>query len=146
MMEHLEISNAAKEVLCMCEYIEPEVTMKIPFDFIMKLKELASNANIDVRLDYSKKLSEQNISETAKDMLALIYYSYIATETEKVELKEHWDKNEKKYKEYIKEKYAPEKIFKKQEKIDTKDNEIIVYNKSFISRIIEKIKGMFNKN
>ena len=66
MMEQVEISNAAKEVLCLCEYFDPEINMKIPENFLLKLKELASASNIIVSIDYKKKLTEQNISETAK--------------------------------------------------------------------------------
>ncbi len=92
-MEQTEIYNAAQEVLCILEYLDPEITMKIPENFILKLKDLASKATIIVKLDFNKDLSEQNISETAKDLLALIYYSYIATDDEKEELKEHWNEN-----------------------------------------------------
>lgn len=142
-MEQVEISNAAKEVLCLCEYFDPEINMKIPENFLLKLKELASTSNIIVSIDYKKKLTEQNISETAKDILALIYYSYIAKPEEKFKIKEAWDKNDAKYRAYIKEKYDPEKIFKKETKVEEKNNEVIVYNQSFISKIIEKIKRIF---
>lgn len=141
MMEQVEISNAAKEVLCLCEYFDPEINMKIPENFLLKLKELASASNIIVSIDYKKKLTEQNISETAKDILALIYYSYIAKPEEKI--KEAWDKNDAEYRAYIKEKYDPEKILKKEAKVEEKNNEVIVYNQSFISKIIEKIRRIF---
>ena len=143
MMEQVEISNAAKEVLCLCEYFDPEINMKIPENFLLKLKELASTSNIIVSIDYKKKLTEQNISETAKDILALIYYSYIAKPEEKIKIKEAWDKNDAEYRAYIKEKYDPERIFKKEAKVEEKNNEVIVYNQSFISKIIEKIRRIF---
>lgn len=145
MMEQVEINNAAKEVLYLCEYFDPEINMKIPENFLLKLKELASTSNIIVSIDYKKKLTEQKISETAKDILALIYYSYIAEPEEKSKIKEAWDKNEAKHKAYIKEKYNPEKIFKEQAKVAEKNNEVIVYNQSFISKIIEKIKRIFKQ-
>lgn len=115
-MEQVEISNAAKEVLCLCEYFDPEINMKIPENFLLKLKELASTSNIIVSIDYKKKLTEQNISETAKDILALIYYSYIAEPEEKSKIKEAWDKNEAEHKAYIKEKYNPEKFLRSKQK------------------------------
>ena len=52
-MEQVEISNAAKEVLCLCEYFDPEINMKIPENFLLKLKELASTSNIIVSIDLS---------------------------------------------------------------------------------------------
>ena len=42
MMEQVEISNAAKEVLCLCECFAPEINMKMPENFLLKLKELIS--------------------------------------------------------------------------------------------------------
>lgn len=48
-----------------------------------------------------------------------------------------------KYRAYIKEKYDPEKIFKKETKVKEKNNKVIVYNQGFISKIIEKIKTVF---
>ena len=50
-----------------------------------------------------------------------------------------------KYRAYIKEKYDPERIFKKEAKVEEKNNEVIVYNQSFISKIIEKIKRIFKQ-
>lgn len=145
MMEQVEINNAAKEVLYLCEYFDPEINMKIPENFLLKLKELASTSNIIVSIDYKKKLTEQKISETAKDILALIYYSYIAEPEEKSKIKEIWDKNDAEHKAYIKEKYDPKRIFKEQAKVEEKNNEVIVYNQSFISKIIEKIKRIFKQ-
>lgn len=145
MMEQVEISNAAKEVLCLCECFAPEINMKMPENFLLKLKELASTSNIIVSIDYKKKLTEQKISETAKDILALIYYSYIAEPEEKSKIKETWDKNDAEHKAYIKEKYDPKRIFKEQAKVEEKNNEVIVYNQSFISKIIEKIKRIFKQ-
>lgn len=92
-MEKQEIYNASLEVLRVIEFFEPNISMRISKDFILKLKKLASKANIEIKINPEKRLSEQNISETAKDLIALIYYSYIATDTEKITLKECWYKN-----------------------------------------------------
>ena len=73
-MEQIEISNAANEVLSICEYINPKFVAKIPTDFMIKLKELATNSNNCIKIDINKKLSEQEISETGKDLITLIYY------------------------------------------------------------------------
>lgn len=116
-MEQIEISNAANEVLSICEYINPKFVAKIPTDFMIKLKELATNSNNCIKIDINKKLSEQEISETGKDLITLIYYSYLATEEEKQQLQESWNKNDSIYAEYIKQKYDPNNIFKKQENV-----------------------------
>lgn len=143
-MEQIEISNAANEVLSICEYINPKFVAKIPTDFMIKLKELATNSNNCIKIDINKKLSEQEISETGKDLITLIYYSYLATEEEKQQLQESWNKNDSNYAEYIKQKYDPNNIFKKQENVKNDNKEIIEYKKNFITRILEKLRNKFN--
>lgn len=142
-MEQIEISNAANEVLSICEYINPKFVAKIPTDFMIKLKELATNSNNCIKIDINKKLSEQEISETGKDLITLIYYSYLATEEEKQQLQESWNKNDSNYAEYIKQKYDPNNIFKKQENVKNDNKEIIEYKKNFITRILEKLRNKF---
>ncbi len=142
-MEQIEISNAANEVLSICEYINPKFVAKIPTDFMIKLKELATNSNNCIKIDINKKLSEQEISETGKDLITLIYYSYLATEEEKQQLQESWNKNDSIYAEYIKQKYDPNNIFKKQENVKNDNKEIIEYKKNFITRILEKLRNKF---
>lgn len=142
-MEQIEISNAANEVLSICEYINPKFVAKIPTDFMIKLKELATNSNNCIKIDINKKLSKQEISETGKDLITLIYYSYLATEEEKQQLQESWNKNDSIYAEYIKQKYDPNNIFKKQENVKNDNKEIIEYKKNFITRILEKLRNKF---
>lgn len=142
-MEQIEISNAANEVLSICEYINPKFVAKIPTDFMIKLKELATNSNNCIKIDINKKLSEQEISETGKALITLIYYSYLATEEEKQQLQESWNKNDSIYAEYIKQKYDPNNIFKKQENVKNDNKEIIEYKKNFITRILEKLRNKF---
>ena len=142
-MEQIEISNAANEVLSICEYINPKFVAKIPTDFMIKLKELATNSNNCIKIDINKKLSEQEISETGKDLITLIYYSYLATEEEKQQLQESWNKNDSIYAEYIKQKYDPNNIFKQQENVKNDNKEIIEYKKNFITRILEKLRNKF---
>ena len=142
-MEQIEISNAANEVLSICEYINPKFVAKIPTDFMIKLKELATNSNNCIKIDINKKLSEQEISETGKDLITLIYYSYLATEEEKQQLQESWNKNDSIYAEYIKQKYDPNNIFKKQGNVKNDNKEIIEYKKNFITRILEKLRNKF---
>lgn len=110
---------------------------------MIKLKELATNSNNCIKIDINKKLSEQEISETGKDLITLIYYSYLATEEEKQQLQESWNKNDSIYAEYIKQKYDPNNIFKKQENVKNDNKEIIEYKKNFITRILEKLRNKF---
>ena len=45
--------------------------------------------------------------------------------------------------EYIKQKYDPNNIFKKQENVKNDNKEIIEYKKNFITRILEKLRNKF---
>lgn len=92
-MEEMDIYNGAKEVLALLEYFAPNILDSIPEKFNFTLKYLASKANVYVKIDYNKKLNEQKMSEAAKVLISLIYYSYIATDEEKNRIKENWENN-----------------------------------------------------
>ena len=51
---------------------------------------------IEVNIDISKELEEQNISQESKDMISLLYYKYIADDDEKIELIKIWSNNDNK--------------------------------------------------
>lgn len=92
-VQEMEIYNASKEVLELLGYFAPDILDCIPQNFNFMLKDLASKANICVKINYNKRLDEQNISETGKDLIALIYYSYVVEDEEKIRIKENWENN-----------------------------------------------------
>lgn len=94
-MEEEKICDGAKEVLILLEYMSPDITNKIPEDFIIKLKELSANSDKLVQINPNKDLIDQEISEEAKDILTLIYYSYFADKEEQKELQTIWKENDK---------------------------------------------------
>lgn len=110
-----EISEVAKETVYVLKYFNPMFISKIPASVLKGLRELAQKSSFDVRcnIDGNKKLSEQDISEETKDLISLIYYSYIATEEEKKQMIEVWNKNELSYQKEMSEKYNLDKIFKR---------------------------------
>ncbi len=58
-------------------------------------------------------LEKQNLQEDTWNLIAIIYLKYLCEyEEEKKELEKIYDENEKIYREEIKEKYNPEKIFR----------------------------------
>jgi hypothetical protein len=57
---------------------------------------MAADSKIEVSIDISKGLEEQDISQECKDMISLIYYKYIADNDEKKELIKIWAENDKK--------------------------------------------------
>lgn len=145
-----EISNVAKETVEILNYFDTDFVSKISPNFINSLKELAQNSNIIVKIDKNKKLNEQNISEESKDLISLIYYNYIATKEKKKEILKIWNKNEELYQKNINEKYSIDNIFKKSNIKDFEQEDskslAIIQNQSYIQKIINFLKRIFNKN
>lgn len=139
MTSQAEISDVARETVYILEYFNPEFIAKIPTNFLNTLKELSQKSNIPVSIDRNKKLKEQEVLGETKDLISLIYYSYIATEEQKKELTELWSKNELLYQEELREKYNPDNIFKKKPKKE-ENVQMIVYKKNIFQRILDKIK------
>ena len=121
MTNQVEISNVAKETLYILEYFNPEFVAKIPLNFKNDLKDIAKNSNMTIRIEENRKLKEQPILEETKELIALIYYSYVATEEQKKKLTEIWSENEKVFQEELREKYNPDNIFKKNNKFQEKE-------------------------
>ena len=92
-------------------------------------------------------IEKQNLQEETWNLIAMIYLKYLCEdEEEKKELEQIYDENEKKYREEMKEKYNPEKIFKEREKQQVIQNlPIKVQKESFIQKIIKFINKLFHK-
>lgn len=141
-----EINDVCKEVLTILAYFNVELIEKIPDKVFKKLKEQAKDSKADFYIDTEKSLDEQNISEECKDLIALLYYNYVADEHEKNQLSEIWNKNENKYQEKLREKYNPDGIFQnnineisKIENTSLANNSMIEYKKETIFDKIKKI-------
>lgn len=148
----INYTNVFKETLEVLKHFDSEFLSKIPNEFLNAMKEFASKSTITVNIDTSKNLIEQDISEECKEMISLIFYSYIATKEEKEELTELWNVNEEAYQKGLKEKYNVDNIFENSKKdIETESaenskKELVEYKeKNFFQKIIEKIKNWFIK-
>lgn len=150
-MEQQKINHIAKEAVCILTYFNPNFTDKIPHYVINKLEKLAEKSARVLKIDKNKTLKEQDILPETKDLIALIYYSYIATEGEKEEILQIWNENEILYQEKIKKKYNLENIFRKEkskkENSKEENNKAMVeYKKSTFQKIFDKIREIFNIN
>lgn len=140
------MNDVAKEVFWVLYYFDNELIKKIPVKFLTYIKELATKSDKEVNIDIQKELDEQNISEESKDLIALIYYSYIANKEEKEKIEELWNENERRYNEELNKKYNPENIFERH--IENKENEnnknvqvyMTEYKNSIFRNILNKIK------
>lgn len=148
-MEQIKINDVAKETVMVLKYFEENFTSKIPSKFILLLNRLAQESNIDVYIDKGKKLNEQNISEECKDLISLMYYSYIADETEKEEIGKIWRQNEELYQNKLKEKFDYDNMFKnnlENKLVDNKALPTIISKPSLIQRIVKALKSFFRIN
>lgn len=147
--------NVSKETLEVLKYFDSAFISKIPESFLRAMKDLASKAVVDVKIDTTKSLKEQNISEDCKDMIALIYYNYVATKPERLEITEIWKNNEKVYQKALYEKYNPDNVFENtiDERLSNSGNitqqtenlPAVVEEKNVIQKIISFIKNIFKK-
>lgn len=143
-----EMSKTAVEVLTVLEYVDYELREEIPISIYNYLKELAYKSNYNFEFDENKSLREQNISEQSKDFLSLIYYSYIAENSEKQQLEDIWKENEDIYRNTIdknlnfKNINTPEIVIEDSVKQEV---EMMLYKESFFSKIISKLKSIIKK-
>lgn len=137
---------AYKEVIEVLKYTKREDVNKIP-KYRILLWKTNMKKDYDFKIDKSKPLEEQNLSSEARAIIANIFKKYWATDYEKQRIleKEKYDLEQIEKEKY--EKYNPDNIFKNR-KIEQSNNEVslIESKKSFITRIIDKIKNFFIKS
>lgn len=146
-------SEAAVEVLDILNHMNAKDLAKVSKKFITFLNENASRDYI-CNLDYSKKLNDMDLKKETRGLLAVMYRSYWCPEEELEDLQAKLYENEQKYQNELREKYNPDNIFKKhnkieklgEEKIEENNLNITMYKESFFKKIINKIKKFFNKN
>ena len=141
--------NAYTEVWTILKYVSKTDMEKIPKKLI---KFFADNRNKAYNFKYnpSKNINEQNISETAKYIIAILFRDYWATPEQKNKIlaKEKYDLEKIEEDKGIK---YNKNIFEERQKkdesyIEKRENEIVVVKKNFIQKILEKINNIFNKN
>ncbi len=139
-----KINDICKEVLTILAFLNGELIEKIPTKVFQKLTELAAESKCSYYISTKKNLNEQNISEESKDLIALLYYNYMADENEKNELLKIWNENEKEYQKKLNEKYNIDNIFKKTNKqdyvniekiADNDETSLIQYKETFFTKL-----------
>lgn len=145
MKETNDFNDISNEVLTVLSYWDKNLIMKIPNSLITELAINSADSSKKCHIDPNKKLEEQDILEESKDLIALMYYSFIADEYEKAEIRKKWNINEEQYLKELYNKYNPENIFKDKEKTDneatTESTELIEYKEDnpfikFIKKIL----------
>lgn len=114
-MVSVEYANAYSEVLEILKYISKEDYEKIPNSKI-ELFETNHNKEYIFKYNPNKTLDEQNVSKTAKAIIAILFRDYWATEIqkEKIITKQNYDRMQ--LEEKKKERYNSDNIFKNNKK------------------------------
>lgn len=158
-MADIQYANAYTEVLDILKYISKEDYEKIPKSKI-KVFEENSNKNYSFTYDKNKTLDEQNVSEIAKAIIAILFRDYWATKEQRyVIIKKQQEIKEQKQKELMakfeQNKNISEKDLKKVNVASDLDLDIDyellgtnmqLYKKEegFFEKLVNKIKGLLN--
>jgi len=158
-MVDIQYANAYTEVLNILKYISKEDYEKIPKSKI-KVFEENSNKNYSFTYDKNKTLDEQNVSEIAKAIIAILFRDYWATKEQRyVIIKKQQEIKEQKQKELMakfeQNKNISEKDLKKVNVASDLDLDIDyellgtnmqLYKKEegFFEKLVNKIKGLLN--
>lgn len=141
-MINTEYKIAYSEVLEILKYISKEEFNKVPQDMLDMFKNNASNENQFI-YDPDKTLQEQNVSEIARAIIAILFRDYWATESQRQKIKNKQNFDREKIREEI---YSADNIFQKhsiqqKENFATKEIAMVEYKES----IFAKIKNWFKR-
>ena len=142
-----ENSIAITEVLHILKYLPDSLTSNIPTKFLNFLNE-NSIPNYKPDFDLSKGLDNVKLKHKTKILLAIIYRNYICSEQERLDYDKILIQNENEYQIKLKEKYNTDNIFKEtktEKNISDNNNELVIYKKSYFTRIKDFIKKIFHK-
>lgn len=133
-----EYKIAYSEVLEILKHISKEEFNKIPADIVEMFKANCSNENEFV-YDPSRSLQEQNVSEIARTIIAILFRDYWATEVQKERILAKQNFDREKIKQEI---YNPDNLFKNRQTIaeeKVKEQQLIIYKESIGKRIFYRI-------
>ena len=154
-MTNTRTKEVYSEVNSFLNLLLEEDRIKIP----LKLRKLINDERLkDYNPQYSfeKPIDEQEISDEALAMIALLHINYWCNDNEEKErINNILKNNEDKYQAELLEKYNPDNLFKKQKSeilnlennTITEETAIIEYKQNnFLKKIFDKIKHLFKKN
>lgn len=142
-----EYKIAYSEVLEILKYVSKEEFNKIPSNMIEMFKINSSNEK-NFRYNPEKSLKEQNVSETARTIIAILFRDYWATSEQKEKILDFQNNEREKNRQ---EKYNSDNLFRKHQQnefveknIKNEEISIVEYKQTLLKRIIDKIKNIFH--
>lgn len=140
-----EYRIALSEVNALLKLSNMEVVHNVPYK-LRKYIVQNMDKTFKVNVDMSKSLEDQNISNKAKNILALVYRDYLVTNEEKKQLIINEKQMQTERQKQIRELYNPENVFKKNYEINEQQGStamIVIKEKNIFSKILHKIKSFF---
>lgn len=150
-MKNLDYGIAYAEVLEVLKYVSLDDYNKIPKKFITFMEENCDE-NSTFTYNIAIPFEKQNLSNDTKNILAMLYRLFWASEEDKKRF-EYIDKQNIQKRKELNEKYSPENVFENRNNnmeannADKKRNEIIEYKENnWIQKLFAKIRRFFKKD
>lgn len=139
-----EYSEAVTEVLYLLQFLPLNEVKKVPKKLLNFFEEVSSKNTI-LKLDPSKEISQMNLSDKTKDILAMLYINYWCTEEEKREYEIILAKNEDQYQKELHERYNIENLFNRNPKTEISDEylPVVIEKEKWYSKVLNFIKRFF---
>lgn len=151
-MVAIDYQIAYMEVLEILKHIPVNNYRKIPEERL-RLFEKYAKKDINFHYNASQTLDEQNVSEKAKILIAILFRDYWASDEQRQKILASEKAYQTKIEEEKRNKYNPDNIFirtNQKYKIDTNiaqnNVSMIEYKESILKKIIYKLKNIFHKN
>ena len=121
---------------------------------LLELFNEEKDKNYQPNINPNISLAEQNLQKKTLALLAMLNLNYwCVDENEKKELLKMYSENDKKLETEMRERYNPDNLFKKKEKVEQNDEakeestEIIEYKEqNILKKILNRIMKFFKKN
>lgn len=148
-MVDIQYANAYTEVLEILKNISQEDYNKVPKG---KINLFEQNANKEYIFEYdsNKTLEEQNVSKTARAIIAILFRDYWATDEQRNKIKAFQKNKRHQIEEENKQKYE---VFKNKtnianiKEIEQAENmQLVEYKENIFKRILVFLKKMFRKS
>ncbi len=146
------LSKAYAEVLLILSYMEQKYIDMIPKKLLELFNE-EKDKNYQPNINPNISLAEQNLQRKTLALLAMLNLNYwCKDENEKKELLKMYSENDKKIEAEMRERYNPDNLFKKREKVEQNNDikqektELIEYKeKNIFRKILDRIMQFLKK-
>lgn len=144
-MVDIKYANAYSEVLEILKYLTQEDYEKIPKE---KIEVFETNMNKDYAFNYNpdKTLQEQNVSETARTIIAILFRDYWATEEQRKRIIKVQQQEKNRIESKKQEKYNINELFKNNKKTKTQEVAMVeVKEQKWYKKVFDFFRKIFRK-